>query len=220
MRQAGRGSVPARALVHVPAWLSAALMALLLAVALPGGSAAAHGGGTPRMANQPAGPYRLYTWTQPEPMRAGEVHLTIAVTQATDDAVQSEPTETPITDATVVVTLTPLDGSSAPLTVQATLQSSLGSIYYETDAILPSAGDWRVSLAVQGREGSGQGEFTMSAAAPRQANWTLIAIGGILLLGILALIIWRTATPNRQPEPPRRVRRASGGAAPAPNGRE
>ncbi|MEZ4620844.1 MAG: hypothetical protein R2867_35780 [Caldilineaceae bacterium] len=77
----------------------------------------AHGGGTPRLTDVAAGPYRVFTWTQPEPLRVGEVHLTIGLTHdaahaitATDSAMTQ-----PVTDAAVIVRFTPRDGSMAPI---------------------------------------------------------------------------------------------------------
>ena len=49
-------------------------------VSRPGSSLLAHGGGTSQLSNAEAGPYRVFAWTTPEPWRAGEVHVTVAVT--------------------------------------------------------------------------------------------------------------------------------------------
>lgn len=42
----------------------------------------AHGNGAPRLVNVVAGPYRLWVWSLPDPMRMGEAHLSVAVEEA------------------------------------------------------------------------------------------------------------------------------------------
>lgn len=36
---------------------------------------ATHGSGTPRLVNIIAGPYRLWVWSLPDPIRVGETHI-------------------------------------------------------------------------------------------------------------------------------------------------
>ena len=204
MMATGSGFAPGRAVRT----LGAVILGLALSAAMPGERVLAHGGGTPRLTKQAAGPYRLYAWTEPEPMRVGEAHLTIAVTQAAGANAQPGEVETPVSDAAVVVTFTPLEGSVPPLEVRAGTQSALGDVYYEADTVLPSDGDWRISITVEGREGRGQGDFSVAVEAARRLNWTLMAIGGILLLGATALIAVRSAERNPQPTPPHHARRA------------
>lgn len=182
-------------------------LALSLALTLPPNIARGHGGGTPRITNQEIGPYRLYAWTQPEPIRVGEAHLTIAVTQAADDRAQPAQVETPVTDADVVVTFTPANASGQEIKVRANTASSLGDVYYEADAVLPSAGAWVISIAVEGRDGGGRGGFDVTVEAARRLNWTLVGIGGILLVTALALIAMRAG--RRAPQPAQRPRRSA-----------
>ena len=167
------------------------ILGALLPLALPAQTAQAHGGGTPRLTNQAIGPYRLYAWTEPEPLRVGDAHVTIAVTQPAGADAQPGQIETPVSGASVLVTFTPLDGSGPAIEAPAVTQQALGDVYYETDTVLPSEGDWRISIAVEGPDGGGQGDFAVAVEAARQLNWTLIGIGGILLLGVLGLIAAR-----------------------------
>jgi hypothetical protein len=53
-------------------------LTLLLVVA----NTRAHGIGTPRVVNQPAGPYLLSAWTDPDPLRMDETHVVVGVTNA------------------------------------------------------------------------------------------------------------------------------------------
>lgn len=179
------------------AWI--ALIGLWLGLASP---LLAHGGGTPRLTNVPAGPYRVYAWTEPDPWRVGEVHLSIAVTLPASAAGQAagEQVETPVTDVDIQATFTPASGASAPIVVQATRQSLLGDYYFEADTELPAAGLWRIAIAVQGDAGSGATEFEIEALEARSLNWTLLLAAGGVLLVIIALIgVWSR---NQQPAAP------------------
>lgn len=161
----------------------------------------AHGGGTPRLTSAPAGPYRVYAWSQPEPWRAGEVHLSIAVTLPAEAGAQADgaQVETPVTDADIQVTFTPQMGMAAPIILQAQPQNLLGNYYFEADTDLPSAGDWQIAIAVQGEAGSGSAEFAIEALPPRSLNWGLVLAAGGVLAVLLALIgIWSR---KQQPAP-------------------
>ena len=68
-------------------------------------AAVAHGGGTPRLTNAEAGPYRVYAWSEPDPLLAGDVHLSVVLTVPAEsrpaDPTQRSGTqvEEPVTDA-------------------------------------------------------------------------------------------------------------------------
>lgn len=180
------------------------LPALWLSIAPP---AMAHGGGTPRLTAAQAGPYSVYAWSEPEPWRAGEVHLSIAVTLPADTDVQADgaQVETPVTDADIRVTFTPADGSSPPIVVQAQRQAQLGNYYFEADTKLPAAGEWQIAIAVTGAAGSGATEFTIAALAARTVNWVLVAAAaGVLLMMIALMGLWSR---GRQPARPQRPMR-------------
>ncbi len=154
--------------------------------------ASAHGGGTPRLTDAPAGPYRIFVWTQPEPLRAGEVHVTIGVTladQPTADAATTAVTQ-PVTDATVTLRFVAVDGSTEALVRKATL-GGVGAVYYEADASLLTAGAWRFMIEVSGPAGDGAAEFTEELLSARTVNWRLIAGGGVLFVLLIALLgVW------------------------------
>lgn len=180
--------------------------------------ASAHGGGTPRLTAVPAGPYRLYAWSDPEPWRVGQVHLSLAVTKPNPNS-NSNQVEIPVTDLDITVTYTPLPNNEAapagalpaPVVVKATPQDYLGSIYYEADPVLSYQGKWQINVAIAGEEGSGDVDFPMETLEARTLNWTLIVSAGGLLIVILALIaFWSRSQKPVQPvrRPHRGVRRA------------
>jgi len=148
----------------------------------------AHGGGVPRLTDEVAGPYRIFAWTQPDPLRVGEMHLSIGVVAAAKNAGGLDEA---VTDATVVVSLAPTTGSMSPVQVIAVLQEQLGSYYYEADATLPNPGEWRFTIEVSGASGDGSAAFVSEVLAARQINWFLIIIAGLLLVALLGLIgLW------------------------------
>jgi hypothetical protein len=140
------------------------------------------------LTDEVAGPYRLFAWTQPDPLRVGDMHLSIGVVNAATNAAGLDEA---ITDATVTVYLAPTSGAVAPIQVVALLQEQLGSYYYEADATLPTTGEWRFTIEVSGALGSGSAAFVSEVLAARQINWYLIIVAGLLLIALLGLIgLW------------------------------
>lgn len=186
-------------------WLCTLLVALIgsIVLHLPATPLSAHGGGVPRLTDAVAGPYRIFAWTQPEPLRVGDIHLSIAVVKGARSGEQSAAgLDEPITDATVNITLQPVDQEAASLQVPALLQQQLGSYYYEADATLPTAGDWRFTIEVSGTLGAGRVAFAGAVSPARQINWTLVITAGVLLVGLLVLIgVWNRLQARATPRP-------------------
>jgi hypothetical protein len=192
-------------------------------ISLPSDSPAhAHGGGTPRLTAEPIGPYRLYAWSEPEPWRVGQVHLSLAVTMPNPDTTSNQ-VEMPVTDVDITVTYTAIqdnqvDTAVEPIVVTAVRQEFLNDFYYEADPVLTREGEWQITVDVDGPEGSGSTQFTMQTFPERSLNWALIGGAGVLLVVILALIaIWsRSQQPAKPAQRPhrgvRRVQRRSGKA--------
>src|SRR3954465_2530617 len=76
----------------------------------------AHGGGTPRLTSAPVGPYRLYAFTDPEPWRVGQTHVSLAVTKPTPDDNNNQ-LETPVTDVAITVTYVPMNDNGVDKSV-------------------------------------------------------------------------------------------------------
>jgi hypothetical protein len=171
----------------------------------------AHSGGTPRLTAAPTGPYFVYAWTDPEPWRVGEVHLSLAVTQPAGQADNQAAgqVETPVTDVGIAVTLTPLDGAQPPIQVQAAPQTLLNDFYFEAIAELPAPGRWHIAIDVNGAAGHGSTEFELEALPPRTLNWPLLAGAGVALVVLVALMgLWsrqQTATAKRPARQPGRL---------------
>lgn len=191
-------------------WLLMLLAAL--AACLPQ-VANAHAAGTPQLSNVPAGPYRVYVWTDPEPLRVGDMHLSVLVTMVPEsgDATDPQQPERPVEDAQVTVQFVPASGEGDPLTWHPVPQESLGTVYYELDATLPTPGDWLFKIQVEGPEGKGAVDFQDEVAPAREVNWGLLAVGALVLLLAVALAGRWSRRGEAQTIPARRTRRSSQG---------
>jgi hypothetical protein len=198
------------------------LVALLIGIltSLTGAPIYAHGGGTPRLTNVPVGPYHLYAWSDPDPWRVGQVHLSLAVTIPNPDKSSSQ-VELPVTDVDITVTYTPMinnvvDTTATPIVVKAVNQEFLNNFYYDADPMLNREGEWQINIEVNGTEGSGSTQLTMETLPARTLDWTLVVIAGVILvLTIVLIALWSR---SQQPTEPthrshrgvRRVQRQSG----------
>ncbi|MBE7470874.1 MAG: hypothetical protein DPW09_29745 [Anaerolineae bacterium] len=158
---------------------------LVLALGFVGGVAQAHGGGTPQLTNVRVGPYGVFVWTQPEPLRVGVVHLTVAVAEPlTPSAGQSVEAGPPVLNAAVQLELKPLDQPDQILIVPATHQAAVNKFFYEVDLDLPAAGQWEVKVLVNGPAGAGDARFEVEVLPP--ATFTGWFLGGGLAVVLLA----------------------------------
>ncbi|MFN3980059.1 MAG: FixH family protein [Caldilinea sp.] len=158
------------------------LLALLVALIAPL-RLMAHGGGVAQITDAPAGPYRVFAWTSPDPWRAGEdAHVTVAVTRMEADQTF------PITDAQVTLRLFWDSQPDQPLTLQATPVSVVAAGFYEVDHKLSHDGLWRVEVTVQGDQGAGSVSFVMQAAPAATNNWFVWAGGALALLVVIGFL--------------------------------
>lgn len=156
----------------------------------------AHGGGTPQLTDADAGPYRVFAWTEPEPWRADEVHLTVVVTlpppadSVVDDSVVNNQLAKPVNDANVGVGFISLENSELGFDLPAQLQALGNNTSYELDTTLPAAGLWQIDISVDGPDGQGEASFQIEALPARELNWTLILGGVALMLLAVGAIGW------------------------------
>lgn len=137
----------------------------------------AHGSGTPRLVNVAAGPYQLWVWSLPEPVRLGEMHLSVAV--APPEAA---------TDLTVTIALAPVDPSAQSITLPTSKQERWLETYYEVDWMIPTTGEWRATVHVRGPADSGQASFAFTVLPAPTVNWTLISWGALAFVAVLGML--------------------------------
>lgn len=165
---------------------------LIAALLLPAGSAA-HGGGTPRLINEPVGPYWLSVWTAPEPPRTGEpLHLTIGLSEPGT----GREAGAPVLGAAVQLRLV-LPGSEAtPVTVNASNEKATNRLFYEADVTLPQAGTWETMVTASGPAGEGSASFVLEVVEGGGPDWLLLGGGGLLLVGALFFLLTRKRHPR------------------------
>ena len=144
---------------------------------------AAHGNGTPQLVNTPAGPYHLSVWTQPEPLRVGEAHFSIAVEQpaVTSQALDDE--------VAVQLMLAATEPAGRRIVYHTTRQTRLFQVYYEVDFLLSTEGTWRATVLIDGEAGYGEVPFTFSVLPKQHIGWTAISWGLLALFALIG-IIW------------------------------
>ncbi len=153
------------------------LLALgLLAVALPAIRLRAHGIGKPQILNEPAGPYLVSAWTDPDPLRADESHVVVGVT----DPDSREPI---VTGVEVTVTLTSVADPSVVVHEDAGTDSVNQLLYAAEFNDRVSEGQWRVGITVSGAMGSGQAVgFEVDIAPARGFNMLWLGVGGLAVI--------------------------------------
>lgn len=166
-------------------WRTSLLVVLTLLLVPAAGHA--HTGGTLRLSDAAAGPYRLYAWTQPEPLRVGQNHISVLVLNpGSAEGVAGEP----VLGAQVTVRFEAPTQANEAISVAALATEFLGTIYYEADLELPTSGEWHVTIVVQGALGEGRTQFVGEVLSARTLNWSLIGSAGVgllLLIGLMGL---------------------------------
>ena len=140
--------------------------------------AAAHGGGTLQLSSVPAGPFWLTVWTSPEPVRTGQLHVTVGV-ESGDGAPEGI-----VLDAVVEVLLTVRSDGGARLSGFATTAQSSNKFMYEVDFELPESGNYLVVINVSGAEGQGSSTFDLEVLPVEPSDW----LGAVLVLGCVAML--------------------------------
>jgi hypothetical protein len=138
--------------------------------------AQAHGGGEPQLVNAQAGPYRVSAWTQPEPIRVGTMHFSVAVSESPGQGSSGEETGDLVLDAAVRVQMNPLSRPGRALVTSATREDAVNKLFYEADMELPAEGQWQVVISVEGASGTGNASFNIEVL-PSSASNALAALG-------------------------------------------
>ena len=150
--------------------------------------AAAHGGGTSQLNGVTAGPFWLTVWTSPEPVRAGQLHVTVGVESGggAPDGI--------VLDAVVEVLIAGRSEGGARLSGFATTEQSSNKFLYEVDFELPESGSYLVVINVSGAEGRGSTAFDLEVlpVEPSHSLGVVLVGGCVAMLGVW-LVLWRRA---------------------------
>lgn len=196
------------------------LLLLLTGILLPA-PLLAHGGvGVQHLDNVPAGPFRVYVWSDPEPPQVGEYHITVALTEN----IEGDSTGLaggPVLDAVVAVELTHVE-SGQTLSARATHDDALNKLFYEASFEPARQGNWSVRVSIlppgcataQGSSAQQGGDSGLSCESeqvvsfqdeilPKAFPWRAL-LGGILsILLIMGAVVlyWATKPPTAIEEP-------------------
>lgn len=161
-----------------PATRHLVLLAWIVLIAISAQDLEAHGGGTARVVDEPVGPYRLYVWTKPDPIRVGRAHFTIGVFSRPAGSAQDEP----VLDANVELALVPKAGGNR-WQGWASREASANKLYYEADVTIPAEGEWQVTVRISGPSGGGSAEFDL-IAVEAGINWMVVGGAAIAVVAI------------------------------------
>jgi hypothetical protein len=149
-------------------------------------------GGQLRIDAEAVGPYRVYVFTDPTPLRVGSVDISVIV----EDAATFETRF----DVTVDVSAESLEYDVPPVGARASpAQADDPTTYQATVFDLPRVGAWRFVLTVTGSSGEvGRLTFEASASAERDfGQWPLIL--SIVGLPVIIGVAWYVFGNRRGP---------------------
>jgi len=158
----------------------------------------AHGGGAPQLTNAEVGPYWISVWTQPDPPRVGDLHLTAALAEPGAADAPLKEAGAPILGASIEVQLRPLDRPGEVISTVASHEKAVNKLFYEADLLIPHPGRWQATLKVYGPDGgSGSVGFELEVEERVTVNLSWLLIGGVVIfLALIPWLIYRTPGPN------------------------
>jgi hypothetical protein len=165
-------------------WLTVGLMVGLL-IAIPFDPAYANGGTT--ILVEPVGPYSLTVTASPYPLQVG-------VTNDISALVGRQADQQLVLDAEVVIMVTPIDQAGKTQTLAASHDNATNKLYYATNVIFPTTGRWRITVQINGPDGSGETSFEEQVEAPSNRGallWSIVGITAGVVAFVLALFVGR-----------------------------
>ena len=159
--------------------LAIVLVGIALVLAIVGTAMA--NGGTLQVSREPAGPYLVTVFTDPSPVRVGDVDVSVLVERAgSDDLVQ---------DARVTLTATPVGQVYSGGTFEATHEQATNKLFYAAKFDLTAEGTWRIDVLVSGDAGQGVTAFETLVEPVGLFDRPLVRL--VLLVGIPAAVaLW------------------------------
>ena len=179
--------------------VSVCLLLIVHCVLLPG-RILAHGGvGFQHINNEPAGPYRVYIWSDPEPPQVGEYHVAVALTEN----IEGDATGLaggPVLDADVTVEMVHQENGTT-LIEKATHDDALNKLFYQASFAPATRGIWDVQVRIVALDGQVAVGFE-DEILPKPFPWRAL-LGGLLSVVLLVgafVLYWKTQ-PQDAPQP-------------------
>jgi hypothetical protein len=165
----------------------------------------AHGIGTPQQINAPSGPYLVSIWTDPEPLRVNQAHVTVAVMEPE--------TQAPIVNGgQVTVQLQFVVDELISFARVALPDNATNKLFYvATFEGLPHPGQWRMTASVMGPDGPGEDvSFEVAVLPPASFNWQRLGLIGLsLVIAGWIMHSWRQQKTMKKPDASHSRRRRS-----------
>ncbi|MEO6847278.1 MAG: hypothetical protein ABI443_07135 [Chthoniobacterales bacterium] len=140
---------------------------------------------------QVSGVYRITLFSEPSPLRAGPVDLSVLVQKNGDPVLDADVSlhlelakKSDVSGSDWRAPCCEMDGGSDQMTLQATHNAATNKLLYAAPALLPSAGDWTAKITIK------EGDNTMAVSGnmfvqPPAASW--VAYLPWLLLPVLGV---------------------------------
>lgn len=145
-------NVAGKHIANIGKWPILALLCWLSLVATVRGD-----GGTPRFSGD-AGGYRVTVFTEPTPLRAGQVDVSVLLEDRQSGAI--------VTDVPVSISAAPASHPAAVRRQPATTRAATNRLFQAATFELPEAGRWEFGVSVGESSGKVTCTFTVDVAPP------------------------------------------------------
>jgi hypothetical protein len=187
----------------VRARVSLGILLILLVICARTTVAGAHGIGKPQVLNAASGPYLISAWTDPDPLRADETHVVVAVT----DPATREPI---VTGVEVTVRMQSVADPTTVITQTAGKDETNLLLFAAEFNGRVTEGRWRIGIAVRGERGAGEEvTFEVDVTPARGFNMLWVGLGGLVIL-VMGWVFLSSRSRPASP-PPRRSRPTQSG---------
>jgi hypothetical protein len=158
------------------------LLWALLALCLGPRPLHAHGGeGRLVVESAPVGAWSLSAWMTPDPLRPGEVHMAVSVTDEGQ----------PVTDCQVRVSVTPLDGQQEELQAVAGPATAATAYRHEAALLLQRDGRYRLTIDVVDTDGKAATHSFEAFVRPVSLPMNVLIWGQLALAPLVGLWLLR-----------------------------
>lgn len=158
------------------------LLAALLVISLAFAAGTRANGGQARIAAEPIGPYEVTVFTSPEPLRAGELDVSVLLQRRGSPEI--------VEGARIEVVVTTAGGATVGR-FPATHEQATNKLYYAAKFPLEQPGLYRITVQIDGPEGGGTVGFEATVEpAAGSAWWRSWWLWGMLALLQLPVIWW------------------------------